>query len=274
MPRPPGRRASDSIAGSVLSPASGTRRRTGTTRATGQDPAAVAPGKDDIVTIDAAANGAAQVVIGSGNAYSLTLGGETLLEGQFNVGAGGFTESPSASAVLYSGSALDVSGAATFNNDAGATLDGGAMTVTGAFNGGYGSPFVMKNGGSLTAVQIVDYYYGTYSVFAGDTLTVTGGVYDGTSGYDSSFTVNGGAFTVKGTFTSSSDGVYAENGGTGPARLAGGGFARLRRHPLRLRRDLVDRDRHDGRRRGWDDHHRRRQDGDGGRHLLRADDCQ
>ena len=88
------------------------------------------------------------------------------------------------------------------------------MAVTGAFYGGYGSAFVMKNGGSLSAAEIVDYYYGSYSVLAGDTLTVTGDVSDGASGYDNSFTINGGAFTVKGTFTSSSDGVYAENGGT------------------------------------------------------------
>ena len=88
------------------------------------------------------------------------------------------------------------------------------LTGTGTLNGGYGSAFVMKNGGSLSAAQIVDYYYGSYSVLAGSALTVTGGVSDGTSGYDNSFTINGGAFTVKGTFTSSSDGVYAENGGT------------------------------------------------------------
>ena len=37
---------------------------------------------------------------------------------------------------------------------------------------------------------------------------------DGTLGYGgSSFTVNGGTFTVGGTFTSTSDSVYAENGG-------------------------------------------------------------
>ena len=123
----------------------------------GQDPATAAPGANDLVSIGAAANGAAQVVIGNGNAYSLSLGGETLLEGQFNVGAGGFSESTYASVVLYSGSALDVSGAAAFGNYAGATLDGGAMAVTGTLNGNYASQFVMENGGSLNAGQLVDY---------------------------------------------------------------------------------------------------------------------
>ena len=49
----------------------------------GKDPAAVAPGKNDLVTIGAAAGGAAQVIVGNGNAYSLTLDGETLLDGVF-----------------------------------------------------------------------------------------------------------------------------------------------------------------------------------------------
>ena len=182
----------------------------------GPNPAAVAPGKNDLVTIAAAAGGAAQVVVGDGNAYSLTLDGETLLDGVFGIGAGGLSLATSASAYLYGGSRLNVAGNATFGSYAGVTLNGGAMklTGTGTLNGGYGSAFVMKNGGSLSAAQIVDYYYGSYSVLAGSALTVTGGVSDGASGYDNSFTINGGAFTVKGTFTSSSDGVYAENGGT------------------------------------------------------------
>ena len=35
------------------------------------------------------------------------------------------------------------------------------MTVTGTQYGGYASSFVTKNGGSLTAGQLVDYYYGS-----------------------------------------------------------------------------------------------------------------
>ena len=70
----------------------------------GQNPAAVAPGKNDLVTIAAAAGGAAQVVVGDGNAYSLTLDGETLLDGVFGIGAGGLSLATSASAYLYGGS--------------------------------------------------------------------------------------------------------------------------------------------------------------------------
>ena len=147
----------------------------------GQDPAAVAPGKNDLVTIGAAAGGAAQVVVGNGNAYSLTLDGETLLDGVFKVGAGGLSLATSASAYLYGGSSLSVAGNATFANYAGATLNGGVLklTGTGTLNGGYGQPFVMENGGSLTAVQLVN-YDSSYSVQAGDALTVSGGVNDGT----------------------------------------------------------------------------------------------
>ena len=235
-----------------------------------QDPATAAPGANDLVSIGAAANGAAQVVIGNGDAYSLSLGGETLLEGQFNVGAGGFSESNSASVVLYSGSALNVAGNATFGNYAGATLDGGVLklTGTGTLNGGYDSQFVMENGGSLSAVKLVD-YYSSYSVQAGSALTVRGGVNDGTAGYGaSSFTINGGAFTVGGTFVSTGDSVYAESGGT--VQLASltedsdGNGVTLDVEDF----DLVDRDRNDGRRRGGDDHHRRGPDGYGGRELL------
>ena len=180
-----------------------------------QDPAAVAPGKNDLVTIGAAAGGAAQVVVGNGNAYSLTLDGETLLDGVFKIGAGGLTLATSASAYLYGGSSLSVAGNANFANYADATLNGGLLklTGTGTLNGGYASQFVMENGGSLSAVQLVN-YESSYSVLAGDALTVSGGVNDGTAGYGaSSFTINGGTFTVGGTFISTSDDVYAENGG-------------------------------------------------------------
>ena len=114
----------------------------------GQNPASVAPGKNDLVTIAAAAGGAAQVVVGNGNAYSLALGGETLLDGVFKIGAGGLTLASSASAYLYSGSSLSVAGNATFSSYAGVTLNGGAMSVTGtgALTGGYGNSFVIEMG--------------------------------------------------------------------------------------------------------------------------------
>ena len=126
---------------------------------------------------------------------------------------GGLTATSSASAVLYAGSSIAVSGDATFSSYAGATLNGGVMTVTGTVYGGYGSPFVIENGGSLTAGQLVD-YYSSYSVLAGGTVTVDGNVSDSGSGSAaSSYSVNGGTFTVEGIFVSTSDSVYAQNGG-------------------------------------------------------------
>ena len=183
----------------------------------GQNPAAVAPGANDTVTIAAAANGEAQVIVGNANAYGLTLEGETLLLGTFNVvgtGAkGGLTATSSASAILYGGSSISISGDATFGSYAGETMNGGAMTVTGTQYAGYASSFVVENGGSLSAAQLVDYYYGSYSVLTGGTVTVNGNVSDGSSGYDSSYSVNGGTFTVKGIFVSTTDAVYSQNGG-------------------------------------------------------------
>ena len=103
----------------------------------GQNPAALAPGANDLVTIGAAANGAAQVIIGNGNAQSLTIQGETLLEGQFTIGAGGLTATPNASIVLDAGSSLAVSGNAIFDTEAVAVLNGGTMSVTGTLYGGF-----------------------------------------------------------------------------------------------------------------------------------------
>ena len=116
--------------------------------------------------------------------------------------------------VLYAGSSIAVSGDATFGNYAGATLNGGAMTVTtGTVYGGYSSPFVIENAGSLTAGQLVD-YYSSYSVLAGGTVTIDGNVSDSGSGSGAgSYSVNGGTFTVEGIFVSTSDSVTAQNGG-------------------------------------------------------------
>ena len=167
----------------------------------GQNPAALAPGANDLVTIGAAAHGAAQVVIGNGNAQSLTIQGETLLEGQFTIGAGGLTVAQGASAVLYAGSSLAVSGNATFDTEATLTLNGGTMSVAGTFYGGYvySGYNVIENGGSLTAGALAG-SGSLYSVSAGGALTVKGNVAI-ISG--SAYYVSGSTFTVKGTFVSS-----------------------------------------------------------------------
>jgi hypothetical protein len=192
----------------------------------GQNPAAVAPGANDTVTIGAAANGATQVLIGNGNAYGLTLEGETLLDGVFNVvgtgASGGLTVAQYASVVLYTGSSLAVSGDATFGPYySGVTLNGGTMTVGGTVYGAFyygGYPYsqnVIENGGSLTAGALVG-YGSSFSVGAGSALTVKGNVSDSTAGYGSAYYVSGAGarFTVGGAFVSTDDSVSASGGAT------------------------------------------------------------
>ena len=190
---------------------------------TGQNPPAAAPGVNDTVTVAAAANGEAQVIDGAGNAYGLTLEGRDPASGEVQGGRHGSGRRPHGDlvgfVVLYAGSSIAVSGDATFGNYAGATLNGGAMTVTtGTVYGGYSSPFVIENAGSLTAGQLVD-YYSSYSVLAGGTVTIDGNVSDSGSGSGAgSYSVNGGTFTVEGIFVSTSDSVTAQNGGRSSLR--------------------------------------------------------
>ena len=186
--------------------------------------ASYAPGASDIVTVNAAANQAAQVLVGDGDAYGLTLKGETLLVGTFKVegtGAnGGLTVAQSASAYLNSGSSLTVAGSATFGSYTGLTLDGGSFAVTGTFYGGadiYGitnnANYVIENAGaSFSAGSLVD-SSSSYSVGAGDQLTVLGNVSDASAYTRSAFAANGGTITVGGTFVSGGDQVSATNGG-------------------------------------------------------------
>ncbi len=182
---------------------------------TGSTPAANAPGQKDLVTINKAEGGAAQVIVGNGNAYSLTLDGETLLDGTFSIKAGGLSVADDAIAYLYGGSALNIAGNAGFNNYAGVTLNGGAMTLTGTgtITNTKANPFLLENGGTLTAVALDD-YSSTYTIDASSTLKATN-VSDGASGSGgSTFDVYGGAFDVKGTFKSTDDNITAEFGGT------------------------------------------------------------
>ena len=183
----------------------------------GQNPANVAPGANDSVTIDAAANGAAQVIVGDGDAYGLTIEGETLLEGAFNIGAGGLTET-AGPLVLYSGSGLTVSGDATFGVYTGLTLDGATMSASGTFYAGwtYGvsGQYLVENGGTLSVAALVGggYYATQYVLSSGGTLTVTGNVSDNsTNSTTSIFSLDDSAFTVGGTFVSSGDSVSASD---------------------------------------------------------------
>jgi hypothetical protein len=183
----------------------------------GQSPASVAPGANDSVTIAAAANGAAQVLVGNGNAYGLTLEGETLLDGLFKVGAGGLSVAQYVSAVLDTGSSLSVSGNATFGGGAEVTLNGGTMSVTGTFYGSEdyysGGLNTIQNGSSLTVGALVDSLVTNFSIAAGSALTVKGNVSDASGGGYSNFSISGAGFTVKGSFVSTGDSVTASDGG-------------------------------------------------------------
>ena len=135
----------------------------------------------------------------------------------FKIGAGGLSVAQNASAVLYAGSSLAVSGNATFDTEADVVLNGGTMSATGTVYGGfwdysYSGVIVIENGGSLTAGALVG-SSSYYSVSAGGALTVKGNVSTVSGGYGgSAYYVSGGSFTVKGTFVSTNDGVYASNG--------------------------------------------------------------
>jgi len=213
-PAPPGTTSADSYVwtGPVAGYWNSTANWDDTTA--GQNPATLAPGANDTVSIGAAANGATQILIGNGNAYGLSLAGSTVLDGQFSVGAGGVTVS-SGSLLLHSGSSMSDAGDATLYGQL--SLSGAKMTVSGtlygeAFYGGLSG--VTVTGGTLTAGAIV----GIQTIFnlTSSTTTVNGNVSAGSSGYYndpfSEYNVSGGSFTVKGAFISCGDRVNATNG--------------------------------------------------------------
>jgi large repetitive protein len=98
-----------------------------------QNPASVAPGSNDSVTIGAAAGGAVQVITGTGNSASLTINGSTVLAGQFTTGSLDFNANNGGqpSFVLDTGDSLAVSGAATIGYPDVIEVNGGAFTVGG-----------------------------------------------------------------------------------------------------------------------------------------------
>ena len=96
---------------------------------TGQDPATVAPGADDSVTIGGAGGGAIRIVTGTGNSSSLSLDGAVDLSGSFETGT---FDLPTGLLELDAGSSLVVTDDATFgeaqSQNVGLTL-GGTLTV-------------------------------------------------------------------------------------------------------------------------------------------------
>jgi hypothetical protein len=124
---------------------------------TDQDPASVAPGANDGVTIDAAAGGSTHVVTGTGDSASLSITGPTLLSGQFATGTLNFNGSrnPDANADLAvnAGDTLTIAGNATVDEAdyGGFDIGAGAVTIDGnlAFNA-YSSVNEVSDGGVLS----------------------------------------------------------------------------------------------------------------------------
>ena len=124
---------------------------------TGQDPAPVAPGANDGVTIDAAAGGSTHVITGTGDSASLSITGPTLLSGQFTTGTldfdGSTNPTSNADLALNAGDTLTVAGNATVDDAdfGGFDIGGGAVTIGGnlAFNA-YSSVNEVSDGGVLS----------------------------------------------------------------------------------------------------------------------------
>ena len=95
----------------------------------GLDPASVAPGSNDAVTIPAPSGGVVWVITGTGDSASLTLQGATVLSGTFETGTFALATTPNAwdsagSLRLGAGSSLTVTGGASFAQYANLTLGG------------------------------------------------------------------------------------------------------------------------------------------------------
>ena len=182
----------------------------------GQNPADVAPGSDDSVTINAAGGGAVHVITGTGDSASLTIDGSTVLAGQFTTGTLTVPDS-GVELQLNAGDTLTVTGNASFQSNllaiAGGTLNlqGGALTVDGNLAFGFDVyPNVNSiTGGTLTAGSLTTDDSGT-SISGGANVLITGNVTD--SGAGSSYQVSDSTFTVDGTFTSSNNLIGATSG--------------------------------------------------------------
>jgi cytoskeletal protein CcmA (bactofilin family) len=204
----------------------------------GQSPAVVAPGSNDIVTINAVSGGAFNVITGVGNSASLTIDGATSLAGQFTTGT--LTTVGNAPLVVGSGDALTVTGDANVNGPL--TVDGtlmvtgdanvngpltvdGTLTVTGDANVND-----LTLGGTLT----VDGTLSTSASIVGGTLTagsLGAGEFDLSAGklaitgnVTGDFNISGGTVTVGGTFLGSS--IYV-SGGSVQLAEAGAAFVNL-----------------------------------------------
>ena len=137
-------------------PAAGTWLRTGR-HDDGEDPASVAPGANDSVTIDPASGGSTHIITGTGDSAGLSITGPTLLSGQFTTGTldfdGSANPTSNADLALSAGDTLTVAGNTTVDDAdfGGFDIGGGAATIDGnlAFNA-YSSVNEVSDGGVLS----------------------------------------------------------------------------------------------------------------------------
>ena len=110
-----------------------------TDTSTSSNPAAVAPGAHDFVTIDAGTPELPQVITGAGNSAELTIGGDATLSGKFTTG--GLSVSSSETLTVQSKGSLSVSGGAS----GAVAATGGSIKIGGTLTGGASA----SNGGKV-----------------------------------------------------------------------------------------------------------------------------
>ena len=192
--------------------------------------ASVAPGGNDAVAINAAAGGATDVITGTGNSASLTIGGPTVLQGQFTAGSLTLENNASSSVDLPSGSSLTVSDALTLQNNAALAVSGGQLSVGGGITNGYGDNLNLSGGTALIAGGITNnssgYLVGDSINISGGTATITGDITNNIGGYStgSSFNVSGGTATIAGSIIDNNSSL---NTGVGSFINVSGGTATI-----------------------------------------------
>ena len=166
-------------------------------------PALVAPGVNDAVTVDAAGGGAATVISGVGASASLTLNGDTVLAGQFTTGA--FSLGANDTLTLGAGDTLSVGGAATLTAAAQGTQPvamtvsgiGSLLSVGGALTIGSRNYVTISNQATLDAGSIHG-TSGSYAYF-NDSTVVVSGILDASAGaffFQNNATAQVGALTI------------------------------------------------------------------------------
>ena len=198
---PAGTTTADQYVWSGPTPGSWDSAANWTDTTTSSNPAAVAPGIQDSVTINSGTPQIPQVITGTGNSAELTIGGDTTLAGTFSTGALDVATSGS-SLTVQSSASLTVSGDATTSGGLDAT--GGSVRVGGTLTGEVSA----SNGGTvqvgaLTGSAGVDQ---TSSIEVGTAGGARAGVFTIDAGATAVGGVDAPAIVNHGTMTNSGGG--------------------------------------------------------------------